>query len=312
MLIAESKLTDRQNWLNNRKKLEALRFNQLSEYEKEKGLVTWIDYLLPVASLGLKASGLYPIGKRNAQKIQLHEFELYFDQLPAAFDGYSILHLTDLHLDCLPGIEEAISNKLQDLHYHSCFITGDYRKRLMGDYDDKVLSPLRDIIACIQAEDGIFATLGNHDTHQVVEPLENMGVRVLTNESVQLERGQDSILVTGLDDPHFYFTHHAKTALNTKQDSFKIALVHSPEMYQEVADQNYALYLCGHTHAGQICLPGGIPLIKHLKKGKKLYKGLWNIGKMQGYTSPGCGVSGLPVRFNSQGEITLFTLRKKA
>lgn len=312
MLIAETKLTDRQNWLNNRKRLEALRFNQLSEYEREKGLVTWIDYLLPFALLAFRTSGMYHVGKKNAQNIQVKEFELHFDHLPPAFDGYKVLHLTDLHLDCLPGIEEVISKKLENLHYHSCFITGDYRKKLLGEYDDKVLSPLRDVIASIQAEDGIYATLGNHDTHQVVEPLENMGVRVLTNESIKLERGDDSIMLTGLDDPHFYFTHHSKTALNTDRESFKVALVHSPEMYQEVADQNYALYLCGHTHAGQICLPGGFPLIRHLKKGNKLYKGFWNVGQMQGYTSAGCGVSGLPIRFNSQGEITLFTLRKKA
>lgn len=311
MLLAESELTDRKNWLNNRKRLEAIRFNQLSEYEKKKGFVTWIDYLLPLASFGLKASGLYHFGKKNAQNIQIKEYELHFDQLPQAFDGYTILHLTDLHLDCLPGIEVTISNLLQDIEYQACFITGDYRKRLMGDFDDKVISPLRDIIACVQAEDGIYATLGNHDTHQIVSLIENMGVRVLTNEHVKLSRGDDSICVTGLDDPHFYFTHHASSTLQAEQEGFKIALVHSPELYEEAAKQNYALYLCGHTHAGQICLPGGFPLIRHLNKGKNLYKGLWEEGNMKGYTSAGCGVSGLPVRFNSQGEITLFTLRKK-
>lgn len=311
MLIAESKLSDRKNWLNNRKRLEAIRFNRLSAYEREKGYITWIDYLMPAVSAALKVSGAYGIGKANAKKIKVKKFELYFENLPEAFDGYKVLHLTDLHLDCLPGIEQVICEKLEKLAYDSCFITGDYRQQLTGEYEDKVLSPLHDIIGCIQAEDGIYATLGNHDTFQIVKHLENMGVRALTNESVRLRRGDESILLTGIDDPHFYYTHHSVEALNTERKTFKIALVHSPELYQEAADHAYSLYLCGHTHAGQICLPSGIPLITHLRKGKKLYKGLWKAGEMQGYTSAGCGVSGIPVRFNSRGEITLFTLRKK-
>lgn len=311
MLIAESKMSDRQNWLNNRKRLEGLRFNRLSAYERDKGYITWIDYLIPIVNAGLRLSGTYGIGKANAKKIQVKEFDLYFDNLPEAFDGYKVLHLTDLHIDSLPGLEQIICEKLEKLDYHSCFITGDYRLRLTGDYGDKVLSPLRDIIACLQPEDGIFATLGNHDTFQIVEHLESMGVEVLTNETIRLHRGQDSILITGVDDPHFYCTHHSLEALKTEREAFKIALVHSPELYQEAADHQYDLYLCGHTHAGQICLPTGIPLITHLKKGKKYSKGMWKVGEMQGYTSAGCGVSGVPVRFNSRGEITLFTLRKK-
>ncbi|WPP52582.1 metallophosphoesterase [Catalinimonas niigatensis] len=311
MLIAESKMSDRQNWLNNRKRLEGLRFNRLSAYERDKGYITWIDYLIPIVNAGLRLSGTYGIGRANAKKIQVKEFDLYFDNLPEAFDGYKVLHLTDLHIDSLPGLEQIICEKLEKLDYHSCFITGDYRLRLTGDYGDKVLSPLRDIIACLQPEDGIFATLGNHDTFQIVEHLENMGVEVLTNETIRLHRGQDSILITGVDDPHFYCTHHSLEALKTEREAFKIALVHSPELYQEAADHQYDLYLCGHTHAGQICLPTGIPLIKHLKKGNRYYKGQWKVSGMQGYTSAGCGVSGVPVRFNSRGEITLFTLRKK-
>lgn len=311
MLIAESKLSDRQNWINNRKRLEAIRFNRLSAYEREKGYITWIDHFIPAANLALKMTGTYHWGKANAKKIKVKEFELQFENLPQAFDGYKILHLTDLHLDSLPGIEQTICEKLEKLDYHSCFITGDYRQKLIGEYSDKVLSPLHDIMGCIQAEDGIYATLGNHDTFQIVEHLENMGVRVLTNESVRIKRGAESIMLTGVDDPHFYYTRHSVEALNTEQGTFKIALVHSPELYREAADQAYDLYLCGHTHAGQICLPMGIPLITHLKKGKKLYKGLWKVDEMQGYTSAGCGVSGVPVRFNSRGEISVFTLRKK-
>ncbi|WKN32222.1 metallophosphoesterase [Porifericola rhodea] len=311
MLVAEQKQTERKLWKNNRKKLEAIRFNSLSDYEKKKGYANRLDYVLPFLTWGLKVSGAYYFGKKNAQKVKVKHFELEFDRLPAAFDGYKILHLTDLHIDSLPGLEEVICQQLQGLNYDSCFITGDYRMKLMGEYNDEVLSPLRDIIACIQPEDGIYATLGNHDTYGIVEPLEAMGVRVLTNESVRLRKGSESILLTGLDDPHFYYTHHALSALDTKDDDFKIALVHSPELSYEAAERGYDFYLCGHTHAGQVCLPSGIPLITHLKKANEFYKGFWKAGEMQGYTSSGCGVSGIPVRFNTEGEICLFTLKRK-
>jgi len=310
-MIATSPVNDRRQWINNRKRLETLRFGKLSKHARANGYVTPLDYFLPSLTVALKMSGFYYIGKKNARKVDIKEYELVFPDLPEAFEGYRILHLTDLHLDSMPGIEEVICQKLQQLHYDLCVMTGDYRWKSMGEYDDAVISPLRDIIGCLRAEDGVFATLGNHDTYQIVDLLEDMGVRVLTNESVYLYRQGGTLLLTGLDDPHQYFTYQATRALQTEDSDFKLALIHSPELYKEASSHGYDLYLCGHTHAGQICLPTGIPLITHLKKGKQLYYGLWKEGEMVGYTSAGCGVSGIPVRFNSRSEIALFTLRSR-
>jgi hypothetical protein len=88
-------------------------------------------------------------------------------------------------------------------------------------------------------------------------------------------------------------------------------LVHSPELFDLAAVNGYKLYLCGHTHGGQICLPGGIPVIRHLYNGKKYYRGLWQYNGMKGYTSEGCGTSGIPIRYNSHSEVTLFTLKQR-
>ena len=81
--------------------------------------------------------------------------------------------------------------------------------------------------------------------------------------------------------------------------------------YMEQNTDKSLTVLCGHTHGGQICLPGGIPIFTHLYSGRKFYRGLWNYGNMKGYTSPGCGAVAIPVRFNSQSEIALITLKKK-
>jgi len=117
--------------------------------------------------------------------------------------------------------------------------------------------------------------------------------------------------VTGVDDVHYYYTDMALEALEATPDGFKVALVHSPEIYDLAEEHGYALYLAGHTHGGQITLPNGRPIITHLNSGKHLAAGLWQHKTMTGYTSNGVGVSGLPVRYNTRGEISLITLKKK-
>ena len=85
-------------------------------------------------------------------------------------------------------------------------------------------------------------------------------------------------------------------------------MVHTPELAMVASKNKYDLYLCGHTHGGQICLKEGVPLISHQFEGKQFNHGIWNIGAMTGYTSRGVGVSGMPVRFNCPAEVTLITL----
>ena len=114
--------------------------------------------------------------------------------------------------------------------------------------------------------------------------------------------------MTGLDDPYYYYTDQALAALEQAPEGFKIAMVHAPSLFDVAAGNGYRLYLCGHTHGGQICLPGGRPLIVHLRHGRKYYRGLWRYRDMTGYTGQGVGTVGVPLRFNTRSEITLFRL----
>ena len=147
----------------------------------------------------------------------------------------------------------------------------------------------------------------------MADPLEKMGLTMLINETCEIVRQGKSISLTGLDDPHDYYTPEAGQALCHTNDNFKIALIHTPELYDLAADNGYNLYLAGHTHGGQICLPCGIPLVLHLERGHRFSRGLWQYKKMTGYTGQGVGTVGIPIRFNTISEITLFTLhtRKK-
>jgi len=98
-------------------------------------------------------------------------------------------------------------------------------------------------------------------------------------------------------------------ALEAARHAFAIALVHSPEAFDIAADLGVDLYLCGHTHAGQVCLPGGRPVITHLSRGRRFYRGTWRHRGMVGIANAGAGTSGVPVRFHTRGEILVLTLR---
>ncbi len=308
-LLTDQPTEYRRQWLENRINQEALRFGRLSPRAIRTGKTSPIDYLLPTIKRGLHLAGLYRRGVANARDVRIVKHELTFPDLPPAFDGYRLLHLTDFHIDSLPGLEDVISEQVTSLPCDACVLTGDYRFLAFGDYPPEVRYPLQQIMHSVRATDGIYAVLGNHDTHPAVRLLEGMNVRVLLNESVTLDRGAQQITLTGTDDPHYYYHPEMVSALRQSPDSFKVALVHSPELYQEAAAEGYHLYLCGHTHGGQVCMPGGTPVLRNLRKGRHLASGRWQAQQMIGYTSAGCGVSGLPVRFFSRGEITLFTLK---
>jgi len=244
----------------------------------------------------------------NAVEIDVTEVELAFPDIPARFDGYRILHLTDLHLDNMDEFARATEERIAPLEADLCVITGDIRDNIRSPMA-VVLDRLKYVLGSVTAADGILGILGNHDSAAMVEPLEELGVRMLINETITIRRGSDRLHVTGLDDVHRFHTEAAAEALDATPEGFGIALVHSPEIADRAATR-HRLYLCGHTHGGQVCLPGGRPLVNGLKRHRDLAVGLWRHGDMVGYTSRGIGVCLFPVRLNSPGEVALVTLRR--
>lgn len=306
------------NWEQDKKRIWAttrsILENNIYEYKrfggKRKSYWPLFVRLTLVFGFILKILGLYKRGYDNAKNIIVKEVVINFTDLPESFDSYKILHLTDLHLNCIEGIEDIICNKIKNLEYDLCVMTGDYRDRIDGGFKH-ILNPMRKIISTINAKDGILATLGNHDTYLMIKHLEEMGIRILGNETIVICRGKEKVAVTGIDDPHYYYTDQVVSSLEEEINEFKIVLAHSPELYDLAANNGYKLYLCGHSHGGQICLPRGIPIFTHLYSRRRFYRGLWCYSNMKGYTSQGCGTSAIPIRFNTQGEIALITLKKE-
>jgi len=264
--------------------------------------------LIGLFGLSLRVFGLYERGMRNAMDIRLNRLDLWFETLPQAFDGFSLLQLSDLHADFLPETLQAALDLTVDVEADICVLTGDFRRRVKGSFDG-ILPAMERLTSEIPTRYGTYAILGNHDSADMVEPLEALGIRVLVNETHTIRRSEAMLHLTGTDDVHYYYTAAARQALAAAPEGFKIALIHSAELADAAAECGYQLYLAGHTHGGQVCLPGGWPIITHMSRYRRYARGLWRHGGMQGYTSTGVGVSGLPVRFNTRGEVALITLR---
>jgi hypothetical protein len=171
----------------------------------------------------------------------------------------------------------------------------------------RLLSQLLDNVV---VRDRRLAVLGNHDSALASDALEETGFEVLINRSTALERFGDRIVITGLNDVHSFYTPAARAAISEGTENFRIALVHSPEVADYAAAAGVDLYLCGHTHGGQICLPGGRWVLSLLTRCRYAVSGFWHDGPMLGYTSRGFGVSWPPLRYNCLGEMTIFTLRR--
>jgi len=254
----------------------------------------------------LMACGLYWRGAGNAAKVELRHNRIVSPHLPRAFDGFTILQLGDLHVEMSEAAMRRVVALLKGLKYDLCVLTGDYRGDTCGRYDT-TLAGMAKIRAALSGR--VYGVLGNHDTICLVPGLEEMGIRVLLNESDTIEQAGERIHLAGIDDAHFYqMDNIEKAASAIPHDEFSILISHTPEIYRQAAHADFDLLLSGHTHGGQICLPGGLPITLDSVLPRSMGSGAWKYHDMVGYTSVGAGVSVVPVRFNCPPEITLHHL----
>jgi predicted MPP superfamily phosphohydrolase len=256
----------------------------------------------------LRFAGLYRRGLANAARLRLIDNEIPLDRLPPAFEGLKILHISDLHVDMNPEAMEALRELVQGLRYDFCVMTGDYRGQTHGPFA-AALEGVARLRECLG--EWVYAVLGNHDTIRMVPGLEELGIRVLLNESDTLSRGGERIHLAGIDDAHYLQAENIeKTAAAIPEGEFSILLSHTPEICPQAAHAGFDLLLAGHTHGGQICLPGGIPITLEAIVPRRMGRGSWRYRDMAGYTSVGVGSGIVPVRFNCPPAITLHRLRR--
>jgi predicted MPP superfamily phosphohydrolase len=252
--------------------------------------------------------GIYGWGYRNFTALRLVENRLQHPRLPAGLEGLRILHLSDLHLDLDPGLVPVLRGCLRGLDYDLAVITGDFRNTTDADHGPSVA----EMLGLLEALDKpAFAVLGNHDFIELVPPLERAGLRFLLNEVVMIPFGGKVLYLAGVDDPHFYRTHDlAGVRDQIPDDGFSLLLCHSPETYREAAGHGYDVMLSGHTRGGQICLPGGVQLVRVCDAPKPMQAGAWRYRELVGYTSVGTGSCGVPLRYFCPPEVTLHRLTR--
>lgn len=259
-------------------------------------------------NLVLKATGLYRVGNRSFLNPRLTANTVYLDRLPEAFNGYRILHLTDLHLDLAPELMDAVARKVARIDYDLVLVTGDYRDSLLprGDVGVDLCVELFN-----RLREPVYGSLGNHDLATDIVKLEASNLQMLINESQMIERDGQRLYIVGVDDAGYHKAADFESAFrDVPQGACMVLMSHVPDVYKEASEHGVSLMLSGHTHGGQICLPGGKALMSHSRCPYRMVAGAWRYRSLQGYTSRGTGGCRVAARFFCPGEIVVHTLRR--
>ena len=258
----------------------------------------------------LKATGLWPIAVRNSTNYRIVEHMVPLPHLPEAFDGFRILHLSDLHIEGMIDKGQALQTSLAPLHYDLCVLTGDFRFLTYGSYD-KTLRLMEGLVKTLHAPFGVTGVLGNHDWLEMVPGLEQGGIRMLLNETQALEKGSDAIWLLGLDDVHYYETGDLEKAVHSAPltpSAFYWCIL--PKSFPKPSQPAWTC-TCAATHTGgKFVCPGGTPLLPIVAAHRSYKAGPWQHETMRGYTSRGVGTSEFPIRLFCPPEIIIHTLRK--
>jgi hypothetical protein len=259
------------------------------------------------AAYGVFVEPFHPVLERVAVSI---------DDLPPAFDGLRIAQLTDLHIQ--PGFPvgalapalEIVKRERPDV----IVLTGDYANdRVPGR--DRYVAECAGALKDLHAPLGVWATFGNHDFPDPPAdpdpgPWRAAGIRLLNDEAAPLKRGGDELWLVGLRSSISRPVSPGKVLRLASPRAVKIVLWHEPDRARETATEGGALQLSGHTHGGQVVIPGIGPPV--LPVGGRLYpSGLFRVQGMPLYVSRGVGLLPPRLRLNCPPEVTLLTLRRR-
>ncbi len=272
------------------------------------------------ASSVVVAAGLAAEALDEPSQIRVRRISVPLPTLPAALDGLTIAQLSDFHRGPYVS-EEHIRRGAEiaaSLQPDVMVLTGDFVS-ISARYAASCMNALAEL----RARDGLFAVLGNHDywTGQVgvvQQAIERRGVEVLVNRSVRLHRGGADWWLCGIDDVWSGRPDLDAALLRVPEEDFRVLLCHEPDFADTASRAGIPLQLSGHSHGGQVIVPGIGPIVLP-PYGEKYPIGLQ---RLQGprtlvYTNVGVGLipwelgpMALAVRWNCPPEVTLLTLRQ--
>lgn len=254
------------------------------------------------------------------RRLKVVEVSLEYENLPAEFDGYRIVQLSDLHLGSLDQNSRFLKDVIrqaQDLSADAIVFTGD-----LVNFSAEEVKPFFPLLSTLRASDGIFAVLGNHDYpkngserhiqtegRRLAEIESQIGWQVLLNESHTVMRNGVRLVFAGLDDlsgKRLSDVDSLKTVMRTiRAGDFTILLSHRPNIWSKAVVEKTAvpLTLSGHTHAGQLRIGNWSPAMADCRE----WWGIYRKGSQVLYVSQGTGTK-FRFRLGTYAEITVITL----
>jgi len=257
---------------------------------------------------GNRAAG--PIARLNCRaELEVNEFVLSPPNLPRPFDGFSILHLSDIHATHSDpeGWHDFVADTVERLKADLIAITGDFLARLADlAYVERMLPRLR-------APHGVWAIRGNHDFWEAPDQLHALLTRyhvtVLANQRTEIRLDGASFDLVGIESPWDYSGTAWRRHLHSTSDRMKIVLSHTPDHAPAVARRGATLMLAGHTHGGQIRFPWIGSLLVPSRYGKRFDQGWFAVGSLALYVNRGIGSYAPDLRLACRPEIARFVFR---
>ncbi len=238
--------------------------------------------------------------------------ELACPRLPAAFNGLSILHLTDLHITRWDRRLESWQQALAELEPDLVAITGDLGHRSW--LWKKSLPAIQKFVAPLQSRLGIYFILGNHDSPKTAPELEKQGLKYLRNRAVLIDppggaAHSPRLALIGLHQHRRVDTDFLAALRDVKATDFKLLLAHYPDLVFPAAAAHVDVCLAGHTHGGQICWPDGSPLFGADTLSREQCTGTHRVNGTWVVVNRGLGVAGVRMRLFCPPQAIMITLK---
>lgn len=250
-------------------------------------------------------------------QVQITHLPIRLPKLPAAFQQFKIVQLSDVHHSSFVSEAEIVNaaERANELQPDLVVLTGDY----VSHSPDFIPGCAR-ALGRLRAKHGVFAVLGNHDHWTdgalMRSALEDNGIRVLCNEHVRLAQNGENLCLAGVDDMMVKLDNMKAALADTYRHETRILLAHNPALIREAARAGVDLMLSGHTHGGQINWKLLVPqkdtaLSRWLHRpSRKFMRGHAVLGNTQLYVNRGFGTVVVPLRYGCTPEITLLELQK--
>jgi uncharacterized protein len=256
---------------------------------------------------------------REPSHVVLVRVEMPLARLPKAFDGFTIAQLSDFHYNeafSVTPIQKAI-RIVNGLNPDVVVLTGDFvTTSVFSTHQEpeaaKAAEPCARLLRDLRSRLGSFAVMGNHDVAAdprfITEALETQGISVLRNRPQVIEREKTRLWLCGLDSVDRQPSPD-QALRGVPSNECVVLCIHEPDFADKASRYPVDLQLSGHSHGGQIWIPGiGAPWLP--AHARKYPRGRYRVGRLSLYTNIGLGTIRIPMRVNCVPEVTLITLRR--